>query len=73
MDANLTEEEIRNFYSVLASSADVIRAWSEKLPGFIELCREDQRLLINASILELISLRLAFRLASQKFIEMIIK
>lgn len=61
MDANLSEEEIRNFYLVLASSADVIRAWSEKLPGFTELCREDQHLLINASILELISLRLAFR------------
>lgn len=61
MDASLTKEDVRSFYSILSSSVDVIKAWAEKLPGFTDLCPEDQQLLLNSSMLELISLRLASR------------
>ena len=61
VDSGLTSENIQNFFGILSSSVDIIKTWAEKVPGFSDLCREDQQLLLNSAMLELISLRLAFR------------
>ena len=44
-----------------ARSLDVLRAWAERIPGFTQLCSEDQSALFNAAALELIALRIAYR------------
>ncbi|CAG9798960.1 unnamed protein product [Chironomus riparius] len=54
-------EKIQQFYNLLTSSVDVIRHFAEKLPGFIDLCREDQDLLFQSASLELFVLRLSYR------------
>lgn len=54
-------EKIQQFYNLLTSSVDVIRHFAEKLPGFNELCREDQDLLFQSASLELFVLRLSYR------------
>ena len=52
---------INQFYDIILSSIDVIKMWAEKIPGFSELCKEDQDLLFNSATLELFILRLAHR------------
>jgi len=54
-------EKIQQFYNLLTSSVDVIRHFAEKLPGFNDLCREDQDLLFQSASLELFVLRLSYR------------
>ncbi|XP_074643108.1 putative nuclear hormone receptor HR38 isoform X2 [Tubulanus polymorphus] len=52
---------IKQFYDILISSLDVIRGWADRIPGFTDLCKEDQELLFNSASLELFTLRLAYR------------
>lgn len=62
IEPNLSEaEKIQQFYNLLTTSVDVIRHFAEKLPGFSELCREDQELLFQSASLELFVLRLSYR------------
>lgn len=62
VEPSITEsEKIQQFYNLLTSSVDVIRHFAEKLPGFNDLCREDQDLLFQSASLELFVLRLSYR------------
>lgn len=54
-------EKIQQFYSLLTTSVDVIRSFADKIPGFLELNRDDQELLFQSASLELFVLRLAHR------------
>lgn len=54
-------EKIQQFYNLLTTSVEVIRQFADKIPGFGELCREDQELLFQSASLELFALRLAYR------------
>lgn len=61
-ETSMTEaEKIKQFYSLLTTSVDVIRHFAEKLPGFSDLCAEDQELLFQAAALELFVLRMSYR------------
>jgi nuclear receptor subfamily 4 group A member 2 len=61
-EPNVSEaEKIQQFYNLLTTSVDVIKHFAEKLPGFGELCREDQDLLFQSASLELFVLRLSYR------------
>lgn len=61
-DSSMTEaEKIKQFYTLLTTSVDVIRHFAEKLPGFSDLCAEDQELLFQAAALELFVLRMSYR------------
>lgn len=64
---NVTEESVHSFYRIFHSSLDTIRAFGDKIPGFNELDKLDQQLLYQVSVLELFSLRFAFRYVN-KFI-----
>ncbi|XP_045177718.2 probable nuclear hormone receptor HR38 isoform X2 [Mercenaria mercenaria] len=55
-------ESIRMFYDLLIQSIDVLRTWAEKIPGFSDLCKEDQDLLFQSATMELFVLRMAYRL-----------
>ncbi|CAM9415115.1 unnamed protein product [Lampetra planeri] len=54
-------DHVRVFYELLATSAEASRAWASRLPGFPSLARPDQDILLDAAILELFVLRLAYR------------
>ncbi|KAM4568314.1 nuclear receptor subfamily 4 group A member 3 isoform 1-T1 [Fundulus diaphanus] len=54
-------EHIQLFYRLLTISMETTRCWAERLPGFTELQRDDQNLLIDSAFLELFVLRLAYR------------
>jgi nuclear receptor subfamily 4 group A protein 2 len=54
-------EKIQQFYSLLTTSVDVIRSFADKIPGFLDLNRDDQELLFQSASLELFVLRLAHR------------
>ncbi|PWA33521.1 hypothetical protein CCH79_00007688 [Gambusia affinis] len=54
-------EHIQLFYRLLTISMETTRCWAERLPGFAELQRDDQNLLIDSAFLELFVLRLAYR------------
>uniref|UniRef100_A0A8C6SCE5 Nuclear receptor subfamily 4, group A, member 3 n=1 Tax=Neogobius melanostomus TaxID=47308 RepID=A0A8C6SCE5_9GOBI len=54
-------EHIHLFYRLLTLSMETTRCWAERVPGFSELHREDQNLLIDSAFLELFVLRLANR------------
>ncbi|CAL8290868.1 unnamed protein product [Merluccius merluccius] len=54
-------QQIQLFYRLLTISMETTRCWAERLPGFSELHRDDQNLLIDSSFLELFVLRLAHR------------
>lgn len=56
-----TAEETHNFYELLASCLSVVRQWAEKIPGFCNLCEEDQTILIEKAFLEIFLLRLVYR------------
>ncbi|OXA64009.1 putative nuclear hormone receptor HR38 [Folsomia candida] len=55
-------EYIQQFFSLLSSCFDVIRAFAEKIPGFLEFSKQDQNLLLQSASLELFVLRLAYRI-----------
>ncbi|KAM4609852.1 nuclear receptor subfamily 4immunitygroup A member 1 [Polymixia lowei] len=63
--ASLSQKEdagdIKQFYDLLTSSMEVIRKWSESIPGFSDFCSEDQELLLESAFVELFILRLAYR------------
>lgn len=62
MEPPITEaEKIHQFYNLLTTSVDVIRNFADKIPGFSDLCRDDQELLFQSASLELFVLRLAYR------------
>lgn len=62
IEPNVSEaEKIQQFYNLLTTSVDVIKHFAEKLPGFSDLCREDQELLFQSASLELFVLRLSYR------------
>lgn len=54
-------EKIQQFYNSLTTSVDVIKHFAEKLPGFSDLCAEDQELLFQSAALELFVLRMSYR------------
>lgn len=54
-------DKIQQFYGLLTTSVDVIKHFADKLPGFLELCPEDQDLLFQSASLELFVLRLSYR------------
>lgn len=55
------EVRVREFYDLLIQSIDILRGWADKVPGFSDLCKEDQDLLFQSASLELFVLRLAYR------------
>lgn len=57
-------EKVQQFYNLLTTSVDVIRHFADKLPGYIDLCQEDQELLFQSASLELFVLRLSYRARS---------
>ncbi|XP_029695047.1 nuclear receptor subfamily 4 group A member 3 isoform X2 [Takifugu rubripes] len=63
-------EQIQLFYRLLTISMETTRCWADRLPGFSELQRDDQNLLIDSAFLELFVLRLAYRsmLAEDKLV-----
>ncbi|KAG8572230.1 hypothetical protein GDO81_011982 [Engystomops pustulosus] len=54
-------ENIQQFYSLLTDSVEISKIWAQKLPGFSELAKDDQLLLIETTFLELFVLRLSIR------------
>lgn len=54
-------EHIQLFYRLLTISMETTKCWADWLPGFSELQRDDQNLLIDSAFLELFVLRLAHR------------
>ncbi|KAM4600378.1 nuclear receptor subfamily 4 group A member 3 [Polymixia lowei] len=54
-------QHIQLFYRLLTISMETTRCWADRLPGFSELHRDDQNLLIDSAFLELFVLRLAHR------------
>lgn len=56
------EEQLKQFYDNLSSSLEVIKCWAEKIPGFTDLCKEDQALLFQSACLELFVLKMANRM-----------
>lgn len=68
MDQSLSEaEKIQQFYNLLTTSVDVIKHFAEKLPGFSDLCPEDQELLFQSASLEMFVLRLSYRAPADDF------
>ncbi|KAG4079417.1 hypothetical protein HA402_008109 [Bradysia odoriphaga] len=62
LDPALSEaEKVQQFYNLLTTSVDVIRQFADRLPGYTDLCQEDQELLFQSSCLELFVLRLSYR------------
>lgn len=53
--------DIQQFYELLTGALDVIRKWSQAIPGFTDFCEEDQELLLESAFVELFILRLAYR------------
>ncbi|KAJ3592111.1 hypothetical protein NHX12_007240 [Muraenolepis orangiensis] len=54
-------QHVQQFYDLLTGSMEIIRGWAEKIPGFLELPKQDQDLLFESAFLELFVLRLAYR------------
>ncbi|BFZ22091.1 hypothetical protein BsWGS_25130 [Bradybaena similaris] len=55
------EDSVKVFYNILLQSMDVLRAWTEKIPGFTDLHKDDQELLFQSASLELFVLKAAYR------------
>uniref|UniRef100_A0A8C8RHW9 Nuclear receptor subfamily 4 group A member 3 n=1 Tax=Pelusios castaneus TaxID=367368 RepID=A0A8C8RHW9_9SAUR len=68
--AGTDAEHVQQFYNLLTASIDISRGWAEKIPGFTDLPKEDQTLLIESAFLELFVLRLSIRsdTAEDKFV-----
>ncbi|XP_074520800.1 nuclear receptor subfamily 4 group A member 2-like isoform X2 [Halichoeres trimaculatus] len=54
-------QHVRQFYDLLTRSMEVIRGWTQKIPGFTSLPKHDQDLLFYSAFLELFVLRLSYR------------
>ncbi|XP_069814669.1 nuclear receptor subfamily 4 group A member 3 [Dendropsophus ebraccatus] len=59
--ASTDTEHVQQFYSLLTVSIEISKKWAQKLPGFSELSKDDQILLIETAFLELFVLRLSIR------------
>ncbi|XP_063778726.1 nuclear receptor subfamily 4 group A member 3 [Pseudophryne corroboree] len=59
--AGTDTECIQQFYNLLTISIEISKKWSEKLPGFAALQKDDQTLLIETTFLDLFVLRLSIR------------
>ncbi|XP_013907889.1 PREDICTED: nuclear receptor subfamily 4 group A member 3 [Thamnophis sirtalis] len=59
--AGTDAEHVQQFYDLLTASIEISRDWAEKIPGFTDLPKEDQTLLIESAFLELFILRLSIR------------
>lgn len=59
--SEVTTESIHHFYQIISSSIDTIKTFCEKIPGFSELDKSDQDLLFQSAVLELFTLRFAYR------------
>ncbi|XP_044150200.1 nuclear receptor subfamily 4 group A member 3 [Bufo gargarizans] len=59
--ASTDTEHIQQFYSLLTASIEISKKWAQKLPGFSDLVKDDQILLIETTFLELFLLRLSIR------------
>ncbi|XP_056376131.1 nuclear receptor subfamily 4 group A member 3 isoform X4 [Hyla sarda] len=59
--ASTDTEHIQQFYSLLTVSIEISKKWAQKIPGFSELSKDDQILLIETTFLELFVLRLSIR------------
>ncbi|XP_073443767.1 nuclear receptor subfamily 4 group A member 3 isoform X2 [Dendrobates tinctorius] len=59
--ASTDTEHIQQFYSLLTISFEISKKWAQKLPGFSDLSKDDQLLLIESTFLELFVLRLSIR------------
>ncbi|XP_077159616.1 nuclear receptor subfamily 4 group A member 3 [Paroedura picta] len=68
--AGTDAEHVQQFYNLLTASLDISKSWAEKIPGFTDLPKEDQTLLIESAFLELFVLRLSIRsdTAEDKFV-----
>ncbi|KFV85142.1 Nuclear receptor subfamily 4 group A member 3 [Struthio camelus australis] len=68
--AGTDAEHVQQFYNLLTASIDISRGWAERIPGFTDLPKEDQTLLIESAFLELFVLRLSIRsdTAEDKFV-----
>ncbi|KAK3082841.1 hypothetical protein FSP39_006822 [Pinctada imbricata] len=66
------KENIGLFYDLILSSINIIKTWSERVPGFADLCADDRDLLFKSASLELFVLRLAYRLQATSGMEKII-
>ncbi|XP_076368641.1 putative nuclear hormone receptor HR38 isoform X2 [Tachypleus tridentatus] len=59
----LTEtEQIHQFFNLVTSSLEVILTYGKKIPGFMELNRNDQQLLSRSACLELFVFNLSYRM-----------
>lgn len=56
------EDRIKLFYDIILTSVDIMKQWAGKIPGFTDLCKEDQDLLFKSASLELFVLRIAYRI-----------
>lgn len=63
-DTALDGQSASAFFSLLGSSLEAIQTFSEKVPGFLDLEKQDQELLYETASLELLALRFAYRKAS---------
>ncbi|NXD17173.1 NR4A3 protein, partial [Nothocercus nigrocapillus] len=68
--AGTDAEHVQQFYNLLTASIDISRGWAERIPGFTDLPKEDQTLLVESAFLELFVLRLSIRsdTAEDKFV-----
>lgn len=65
IEPNISEaEKVQQFYNLLTTSVDVIKNFVDKIPGYNDLCLEDQELLFQSASLELFVLRLSYRARS---------
>jgi hypothetical protein len=51
----------RSIHQALLLSLEVIRHWAEKIPGFSELNKDDQNLILETAFLQLFVARLGYR------------
>lgn len=54
-------DKVQQFFDLLTTSVDVIKHFADKIPGYADLCIEDQDLLFQSASLELFVLRLSYR------------
>lgn len=52
---------IKTLCALVSTSVEVLRNFAERVPGFNELPKADQELLLHSTYLELFSLRLAYQ------------
>ena len=54
-------DHARSIHQALLLSLEVIRHWAEKIPGFSELNKDDQNLILETAFLQLFVARLGYR------------